>query len=758
MVLPAPVLDDRSYDELITELRGRIPVYTSEWTDLGASDPGITLLELFAFLGENLLYRFNQIPDATRMWLLRLLQVPPRPARSSRGLVAFSPRSPTSTIAAVVEKGSSVRAGAVPFEVGQDVAVVPLDVKVAVKTAAATPTDPELVQSVERSLDARDGLADDEQPQFYETNVLDPDPAAPGFQPLDVSAAVDRCLWIAVFSTGADPAELVKPTGPLGTNVLNLGVGVDAEFPTIDDVDPCDGLDAPAEHARVSRAAAAAAAHSGNCALSPELPAGDTAQGPARAEPPLLYWEVSTVLVDDAGEPEYREVTVEGDTTHGLTRDGVVVLRLPEGLLGVGVVPLADPDRAGTGALPPPVDDDRPVLFWLRAFPREGVPDIGRLRWVGFNAADVEQVAQAVPEFVGVGNGMPHQEFALAHGSVVPDSLELEVEENGAWVEWQRVVSFAASGRADRHYTLDAVAGRVRGGDTVRGRAFQIDQRIRVRGYSYGGGRQGNVAAKAVSKVEANVDVTAANPLPLRGGEEAETIAEALERIPGEFGRHDRAVTSSDFRELASITGVGRAECLARFHPPMRMWEAAGVVSVVVWPTEDPKHPDAPVPDDSLLRAVCRQLDARRLVTTELYVIPPTYRKVAVSVGLAVKQGYSAAAVRRWVELVLRQYLAPLPPYGPEGHGWPLGHRVYGPELEAAVLQVEGVDFLEGLEVAGQAGDGTWPPGTVELEGWEVVELSELSVVVGPPPPPGEGVPPPPAPKLVPIPVPKDEC
>ena len=117
----------------------------------------------------------------------------------------------------------------------------------------------------------------------------------------------------------------------------------------------------------------------------------------------------------------------------------------------------------------------------------------------------------------------------------------------------------------------------------------------------------------------------------------------------------------------------------------------------------------------STLAAVCAWLDARRLVTTELYVIPPTYRKVAVAVGLHVKAGYGVDAVRRWVELVLRQYLAPLPPYGPAGDGWPLGRRVHGPELEAAALQVEGVEWLEGLVVAGTDDDGvTWTvPGPI---------------------------------------------
>src|SRR5438105_13790653 len=90
MPIPNPILDDRSYQQLRDELVLRIPVYTEEWTDHNASDPGITLLELFAFLGENLLYRFNQIPDATRLEFLRLLQIPLRPASAARCQIELS--------------------------------------------------------------------------------------------------------------------------------------------------------------------------------------------------------------------------------------------------------------------------------------------------------------------------------------------------------------------------------------------------------------------------------------------------------------------------------------------------------------------------------------------------------------------------------------------------------------------------------------------------------------------------------------------
>src|SRR6185437_7519948 len=88
MILQGPVLDNRSYEQLRDELVRRIPVYAPEWTDHNESEPGIALLELFASLGESLLWRFNQIPDTTRIEFLRLLGVQPRPAQSAQVVVA----------------------------------------------------------------------------------------------------------------------------------------------------------------------------------------------------------------------------------------------------------------------------------------------------------------------------------------------------------------------------------------------------------------------------------------------------------------------------------------------------------------------------------------------------------------------------------------------------------------------------------------------------------------------------------------------
>ena len=81
MPIPLPNLDDRTFADLAEEMRALIPRYAPAWTDHNASDPGITLIELFAWLTEALIYRLNRIPEASEARFLELLGVTFAPAR-----------------------------------------------------------------------------------------------------------------------------------------------------------------------------------------------------------------------------------------------------------------------------------------------------------------------------------------------------------------------------------------------------------------------------------------------------------------------------------------------------------------------------------------------------------------------------------------------------------------------------------------------------------------------------------------------------
>ena len=726
MPLPSPILDDRSFLQLSNELKARIPVYNPEWTDHNESDPGITLLELFAFQAEGLLYRFNQIPEATYLEFLRLLQIPLRPAQPARTLLAFSTELATGV---ALPMRSLAAAGKLEFSTLDEAHAWPISsLAVGRLRTELKPEDAagEVAEFIARTADALPQQLADAPRLYYETRLLDPGLAG---DVLDLSSAVDGMLWLAVLAEkGFDKSAWQRSEGEPA--LLNLGFEPELPAAALDDATVCPGLN-------------------------------------AASSAPQLLWQVSTARPLGAdGQPRWAALRMVADNTRGLTQGGTLRLELPRNAIDIGL-PVADADLAGAGDFPPTLDDERQarLVCWLRVARRNG-SRLGRVRLAAVNMARAEQARLADPQYLGDGNGQPSQTFVLAKKPVLPDTatdaLLLEVEESSGWKRWSRVDDFFGSQRESAHYTLDAEAGLLRFGEGARGRVPLWGQRIRVRGYRWGGGAAGNVAAGAINKLPALAGAKVNNPLAATGGADAEGVEAALARIPGEFRRHDRAVTASDFSELALQTPgvlIGRAECLPRFHPRTRSNNAAGVVTVMVWPASDPLHPDAPLPDAPLLRAVCEQLDARRLVTTELYVVAPVYRQLAVSVALKVKDGYGIEAVRRWVELVLRQYLAPLPPYGPAGQGWPLGRRVHGPELEAAALQVEGVEFLEDLAVA--AWDGSrWVPGSVDLQPWEVPTLVDAAVVDGLPlPPPGQGLSmTPPAGLPLPFPVLRDEC
>jgi Baseplate J-like protein len=73
MPLQLPNLDDRTYNDLVSEALGLIPTYAPEWTNYNPSDPGITLIELFAYLTELMIYRLNQVTDENKQVFLNLI-------------------------------------------------------------------------------------------------------------------------------------------------------------------------------------------------------------------------------------------------------------------------------------------------------------------------------------------------------------------------------------------------------------------------------------------------------------------------------------------------------------------------------------------------------------------------------------------------------------------------------------------------------------------------------------------------------------
>jgi hypothetical protein len=110
MPLPVPKLDDRSFSQLVADALAVIDRTCPEWTERSASDPGVTLLEAFAFLTENMLYRLNRVPSKQYITLLNLVGVQVRPPAAAAVQLTFT-RTGENTDEIEIPLGTQVATG-----------------------------------------------------------------------------------------------------------------------------------------------------------------------------------------------------------------------------------------------------------------------------------------------------------------------------------------------------------------------------------------------------------------------------------------------------------------------------------------------------------------------------------------------------------------------------------------------------------------------------------------------------------------------
>jgi len=97
MALPVPNLDDRRFQDLVDDAKRLVQRRCPEWTDHNVSDPGVTLIETFAFMTDQLLYRLNQVPDRMYVKFLEMIGLRLLPATPAKAPVTFWLSAPAVT-------------------------------------------------------------------------------------------------------------------------------------------------------------------------------------------------------------------------------------------------------------------------------------------------------------------------------------------------------------------------------------------------------------------------------------------------------------------------------------------------------------------------------------------------------------------------------------------------------------------------------------------------------------------------------------
>jgi hypothetical protein len=773
MPLQIPSIDDRRYQDLLNEALARIPVHNPEWTNFNKSDPGVTLLELFAFLTENLLYRSNQIPERNRRKFLQLLGVPLQPASSALGLVSFNnDRGPLETI--TLNSGLEVRAGQVPFRTDHGLDVLPIEAAVYYKQTIATP-DTQVTDYYKLLYASYKGQPpNDADIQLYQTVPID---GREGNEVAIGQDATDRSAWIALMVRAGDK--------------------------------PVDDSESAKEDLR-NKVREAIAGKTISLGIVPAIEAAARRLAPGgSANPegePLLQYLIPNVRNDgllpaDPAQrvPQYRPL-VASPRGNVLETPGVVEITLPSAA-ELKLWSNLDPLEQGVADFPPSLEDSRlndRVITWLRI---QASPGVGaRLLWVGINTVGVTQRAHVTNELLPDGTGAPDQSVVLSRKPVIPKSVQVAVSPPaGETQTWQEIDDLLSAGPEvqvpdlrlppgaapvpplpSEVYVVDAESGVIKFGDGLRGKRPPAAAKLRA-SYDYGVGSAGNVAAGSINSspaLPAGIKVT--NPVRTWGGTEAEKVSDGEKQIARYLQHRDRLVNAADFETITMRTpgvDIGRVEVLPAFNPelvPNEAGDAPGAVTLMIIPRNDPKQPDAPVADAIFLNTICRYLDPRRLVTTELYLRGAVYKPVWISVGINVVAGVATAEVREAVKRALLDFLAPIqsaslsdsltslttPTYASAQKGWPLSKAVTARELLAVASRVSGVLLVNDVLIA----EDTKPSSDqIPMNGLELPRVMGISVSVGDPmnvdslrgQAPAASAP---ATRIVPVPVIPEEC
>jgi hypothetical protein len=753
MPLPIATLDDRNYQDLVNEALARIPVHNPEWTNFNESDPGVTLLELFAFLTESLLYRANQIPDRNKLKFLSLLGVPLSPAASAVGLVAISnDRGPLQTV--TLNDGIEVRAGAVPFRTAQGLDVLPVEAQVYYKSKVDTPTDQQASDYYSRLYASYMTTLPGTQLQFYQTVPLSPQTG------VDLTNdPVDGAVWIALLTRAND-----KPATDTDQGWADLADYVRGQI----------------------------AGRTLSVGIVPSLAAGTRQVGPGgpatRGPNALLQFQLPSLppgglLPDDPSQrvAQYRALPVTYLGDNPLDEPGVVEVTLPQ-KDGLGLWQNLEPNEPGVGSFPPTLEDttlNQRLITWLRVSALDAVtggPSAASvaLLWLGVNAVMVSQRTSVANERLPDGTGEPDQTVTLSQTPVVPGSVHLSVTVGGRTAQWDKVADLRAAGpevptpdpsqppgappapaAEATVFTVDPASGTITFGDGMRGARPPYGATLRA-SYDFGAGTAGNVGAAAINaapSLPAGFSVT--NPVRTWGGADAETVDEGVKQISRYIQHRDRLVSAADFEVIARRTpgvAVGRVDVIPASSPALATNEPGdvpGAVTLMVVPAYDPLHPDTPEPDSLFLSAVCDYLTPRRLVTTELYVCGPVYREILVSVGLQVVGGLAAAPVYAAVKQAILAFLSPLPASpddaldsqtalltAPQGavlqNGWPRNKAVVALELLAVASRVNGVNLVNEVQIAEPGGAAV---ASIDMAGLNLPRVVGISVGGGDPVP-----------------------
>lgn len=705
-MLPLPELDDQSFQQIIEDARKMIPQLFAGWTDENYHDPGITLIELLAWLTEMQQYYLNRITDKNELKFLKLMGIKLQAALSSKTEVTFSNVHKAISIPA----NTRLTAGDQIFETTEALNLLPAQI---VKV---------LVYSGEEYRDFT---------SFNETRGL-------SYYAFGQPAKRNNILLIGLDQELPSGVELslflhlyedypIKP-GPPGeyeTEMLPLA-RVSWKYYGL------DGENFSWQPLQILRDESLQFTSSGSIKFI--IPGPMQAGEFSPAIEGKRFW-LGCFLEDDIYElaPRVEAVCINTvsvlqqytfSEVHHFSSSGAVGMQFKLSsalaLRGGRQVQVKEENgdwvfwnevadislsRAGEKAFSLVHNEKQELIISFGDGQRGMIPPQGdnNIRLIVFESDFNE------PRWLGKSNGLPGQSFKLPVYPLLGRNFMLQVGKRSntggdmLWQDWQVVDDFASSRPSDHHYVLDEEQGVIYFGNNENGIIPEQEEQANILLISYrtGGGLRGNIKEYEINRIlEDDPDLKlleAANHRPAFGGRSKETLIEARGRLKREYRKPYRAVSAADFEALALHTPglrVARVKAVPLYKPGMKNYphrQEPAQVTVAVMPYSESL---TPLPSPAFKENVRWYLNHHRLLSTEIHVVAPDYIRINVYAVVVVAPGTLRAQERITGEL--ERFLQPLD-RDEFSRGWPFGRTVYRGDIYEVINRVPGVEYIKEL-------------------------------------------------------------
>ena len=617
-MIKIPNLDDQKYDDIVETARRKVMQIFPDWSNFNPSDPGLTILELFAWLKEMQQYHLNHISHIGVLSCLLLLGITPLKAAAAKVIAVFSKTQPPQESPYTIAIGFPFAAeGGLVYETLSEVTIGDASI-------------------VSVWIDSGNGPAELSERAHTQGLLIEP------FGP---NESEDACLYI-----GFD-----KPTLP----ELKLYFDIFDEYPVLrspfgDELMPSRdisweyGSDFDAASETVDMTRGFSVSGEVRITLGGEWEASIPAQGMRKC-----YWlrarligrgveeipKIKRITNNFAALTQCETLSIDADLP---TRSGTLTLRDYLGTFGEHIVFASEP--RGWIRLPAP----QKRRFGDRTEIETG-NDAANYRVVSIKA-DFSAIMSTETDLPGIRLRIPAQGYF--------EHIKLMIEDSGIWQDWALIEHLHTAGPHDRVFSLDSEDSSVVFGDNVHGACPPAgNDNVLISACRVTRGAEGNILQHKLSVVGSGADV----PLPDNitageGGRDPETLSQTLARVAVVLSERDRCVTREDYERIAAATPgtrILKTRAIEGYDAITRETGNPTLVTVVVQPFSASEHPK---PDERLRSRVKRHLDKGRLLTTRIEVVAPEYIPIAVKIDAVVSD---SDAARKSIKENLLRFLSP---------------------------------------------------------------------------------------------------